>query len=99
MANLIIETKVETTVTGSYETDSAKYEIEYRYVGNKLTACDCTIKDKQGVYLGNMNYDDNASANINNRDALFVHITVFNQLLTEIKAKVEGTTEKEEDKK
>lgn len=98
MANLIVETKVETTVTGSYETESAKYEIEYRYISGKLTACSCTIKDKQGVYLGNINYEDNASVNINDRNTLLAHVTVFNQLLTEIKAKVGGTTESEEDK-
>ena len=98
MANFITETKIETTVTGSYETDSAKYEIEYRYIAGKLTACSCTIKDKQGVYLGNMNYEDNASANINDRDTLLAHVTVFNRLLNEIKAKVEGTTESEEGK-
>jgi len=98
MTNLIVETKVETTVTGVYETETAKYEIEYRYVGKNLTACACTIKDKQGVYLGNMNYGDNASANINDRNALFVHTSVFNQLITEIKTKVEGTAESEEGK-
>lgn len=98
MTNLIVETKVETTVTGIYETETAKYEIEYRYVGNKLTACSCTIKDKQGKYLGNMNYGDNASANIDDRNTLFTHIAVFNQLVTEIKTKVEGTTESEEGK-
>lgn len=98
MPNLITETKVETTVTGIYETETAKYEIEYRYVGKKLTACACTIKDKQGNYLGNMAYGDNASANVNDGNALFAHITIFNQLLTEIKTKVEGTTESEEGK-
>lgn len=98
MANLIVETKVETTVTGSYETDSAKYEIEYRYVGKKLTACACTIKDKQDNYLGSMAYGDNASANVNDGNALFAHVAVFNQLVTEIKTKVEGTTESEEGK-
>ena len=98
MANLIVETKVETTVTGSYETDSAKYEIEYRHISGKLTACSCTIKDKQGKYLGNMNYGDNASANIDDRNTLFTHIAVFNQLVTEIKTKVEGATKSEEGK-
>jgi len=98
MTNLIVETKVETTVTGSYETETAKYEIEYRYVGNKLTACGCTIKDKQGQYLGNMAYGNDASANVNDGSTLFAHVAVFNQLVTEIKTKVEGTIESEEGK-
>ena len=98
MANLIVETKVETTVTGVYENESGRYEIEYRHISGKLTACSCTIKDKQGKYLGNMNYGDNASANIDDRNTLFTHVTVFNQLLTEIKTKVEGATESEEGK-
>ncbi len=98
MTNLIVETKVETTVTGSYETDSARYEIEYRYVSKKLTACACTIKDKQGAYLGNMAYGNDASANVNDGSALFAHVAVFNQLVTEIKTKVESSTEKEEGK-
>jgi len=98
MTNLIVETRVETSVTGSYEAEMAKYEIEYRYVGKKLTACACTIKDKQGNYLGSMAYGNDASANVNDGNALFAHVAVFNQLVTEIKTKVEGTTESEEGK-